>query len=205
MRFRDTANGKTVVIGVGSAGSEAVCHIKDSFDDSVEFILVDNDFDSFEKLLDAETIARDMNAGVYETEREFEDGKRKPYFYILAKNPPLTKQRLEDVLEGARSVFIVSWVGWGTSATPGLAKKVTLMARAGGAQVNVIALLPLEEKEELRESIKDSHKIHALKSRSDTLVMLDSNELETMAEDMTEEEAFELLRPKLVQQIRAKL
>jgi cell division GTPase FtsZ len=191
---------KTIIIGVGSAGSHAVNHIKDYFDDQIEFILADTDPDTFEDLLDPYTFARGLSTDVFENE----DKKVKPVFYIFAKNMPITKPLLLDALK-ADTVFVVCWIGWGTSNTPGLANYISKVAKEGGAKVNVLALLPLEEKAELRESIKDSRKIRSLKNRSDDVILLDSNEIPGKPIGLSEEQAFEYLRPTIVQRIMAKL
>jgi cell division GTPase FtsZ len=191
---------KTIIIGVGSAGSQAVNHIKYYFDDQIEFILADTDPDTFEDLLDPYTFARGLSTDVFENE----DKKVKPVFYIFAKNMPITKPLLLDALK-ADTVFVVCWIGWGTSNTPGLANYISKVAKEGGAKVNVLALLPLEEKAELRESIKDSRKIRALKSKSDDVILLDSNEIPGKPIGLSEEQAFECLRPTIVKRIMAKL
>ena len=172
---------KIMVIGAGGAGCNAVNRIANMGISGAQLVAVNTDKqhlalinDELTKILIGKSVTRGLGAGGYPD--------------IGAKAAEVSRQALEEVMQGVDMLFISAGMGGGTGT--GASPIIAQIAKEQGAIVIAIVTYPFAlEKARL---IKAEEGIEALRKATDTVVVIDNNRLVDLVPNLPIQDAFKV-------------
>ena len=180
------------VIGVGGAGANAVAHMAGGGFTGVSFAVVHTD----ERALQRCPLNCRVQIGARMT-RGFSAGGDPDLGRAAAEQDA---ERLRDLFQGARLVFVVAGLGGGTGS--GAAPVVARLARESGALVLALVTLPFEC-EGNRRQIQAEDGVEALRTAADGVICLPNQRVFRMLDEKTPaREAFQITRDLLAEGLR---
>jgi cell division protein FtsZ len=172
---------KIMVIGVGGAGCNAVNRIANMGIAGAQLVAVNTDKqhlaiinDELTKILIGKSVTRGLGAGGYPE--------------IGAKAAEVSRSALEEVLSHVDMLFLSAGMGGGTGT--GAAPIIAQIAKEQGAIVIAMVTYPFAlEKARL---VKAEEGIEALRSCTDTVVVIDNNRLVELVPNLPIQDAFKV-------------
>ena len=182
---------KIMVIGAGGAGCNAVNRLAGMGISGAQLVAVNTDKqhlaivnDELTKILIGKSVTRGLGAGGYPE--------------IGAKAAEVSRQALEEVLNGVDMLFLSAGMGGGTGT--GSAPIIAEIAKEQGAIVIAIVTYPFAlEKARL---IKAEEGIEALRQVTDTVVVIDNNRLVELVPNLPIQDAFKVADEVIARTVR---
>ena len=182
---------KIMVIGTGGAGCNAVNRLANMGVLGVQLVAVNTDKqclsivdDGVTKILIGKSVTRGLGAGGYPE--------------IGAKAAEVSRNSLEEILDGVDMLFLSTGLGGGTGT--GSAPIIAEIAKEQGAIVIAIVTYPFAlEKARL---IKAEEGIMKLKDVTDTVVVIDNNRLVELVPNLPIQDAFRVADEVIARTVR---
>ena len=182
---------KIMVIGVGGAGCNAANRLANMGITGAQLVAVNTDKqhlsminDELTKILIGKSVTRGLGAGGYPE--------------IGAKAAEVSRNALEEILDGVDMLFLSAGMGGGTGT--GSAPIIAQIAKEQGAIVIGIVTYPFAlEKARL---IKAEEGIQNLKEVTDTVVVIDNNRLVELVPNLPIQDAFKVADEVIARTVR---
>ncbi len=182
---------KIMVIGAGGAGCNAVNRLANMGITGAQLVAVNTDKqhlsminDELTKILIGKSVTRGLGAGGYPE--------------IGAKAAEVSRNALEEILDGVDMLFLSAGMGGGTGT--GSAPIIAQIAKEQGAIVIGIVTYPFAlEKARL---IKAEEGIQNLKEVTDTVVVIDNNRLVELVPNLPIQDAFKVADEVIARTVR---
>ena len=182
---------KIMVIGAGGAGCNAVNRLANMGITGAQLVAVNTDKqhlsminDELTKILIGKSVTRGLGAGGYPE--------------IGAKAEEVSRNALEEILDGVDMLFLSAGMGGGTGT--GSAPIIAQIAKEQGAIVIGIVTYPFAlEKARL---IKAEEGIQNLKEVTDTVVVIDNNRLVELVPNLPIQDAFKVADEVIARTVR---
>ena len=182
---------KIMVIGAGGAGCNAVNRLANMGISGAQLVAVNTDKqhlsivnDELTKILIGKSVTRGLGAGGYPE--------------IGAKAAEVSRNALEEILDGVDMLFLSTGMGGGTGT--GSAPIIAEIAKEQGAIVIAIVTYPFAlEKARL---VKAEEGIQKLKDVTDTVVVIDNNRLVELVPNLPIQDAFRVADEVIARTVR---
>jgi cell division protein FtsZ len=182
---------KIMVIGAGGAGCNAVNRLANMGISGAQLVAVNTDKqhlsminDELTKILVGKSVTRGLGAGGYPE--------------VGAKAAEVSRNALEEILDGVDMLFLSAGMGGGTGT--GTAPIIAQIAKEQGAIVIGIVTYPFAlEKARL---IKAEEGIQNLKEVTDTVVVIDNNRLVELVPNLPIQDAFKVADEVIARTVR---
>lgn len=181
---------KIVIVGCGGAGGNTINRLHNIGVKGAETIAINTDKQALDlveadkKLLVGKTITRGLGAGGYPE--------------VAERCAEQARNKLEEMLRDADLVFITAGMGGGTGT--GTAPVVADIAKKHGAIVIGMVSTPFNV--ERARIIKGDQGLQKLRSRSDSVIVLDNNRLLTYVPNLPIEQAFSVMDQLIAETVK---
>jgi cell division protein FtsZ len=181
---------KIVIVGCGGAGGNTVNRLHKLGVKGAETIAINTDKQALDlveadkKLLVGKTITRGLGAGGYPE--------------VAERCAEQARGKLEEMLKGADLVFITAGMGGGTGT--GTAPVVADVAKKHGAIVVGMVSTPFNV--ERARIIRGDEGLQKLRSRSDSVIVLDNNRLLKFVPNLPIDQAFSVMDQLIAETVK---
>jgi cell division protein FtsZ len=181
---------KIVIVGCGGAGGNTVNRLHKLGVKGAETIAINTDKQALDlveadkKLLVGKTITRGLGAGGYPE--------------VAERCAEQARGKLEEMLKGADLVFITAGMGGGTGT--GTAPVVADVAKKQGAIVVGMVSTPFNV--ERARIIRGDEGLQKLRSRSDSVIVLDNNRLLKFVPNLPIDQAFSVMDQLIAETVK---
>ncbi|AJF59960.1 MAG: cell division protein FtsZ [Candidatus Diapherotrites archaeon] len=190
-RLEEFGSPKIMVVGAGGAGCNAVNRLANMGISGAQLVGVNTDKqhlaminDELTKILIGKSVTRGLGAGGYPE--------------IGAKAAEVSRNALEEILDGVDMLFISAGMGGGTGT--GSAPIIAEIAKQQGAIVIAIVTYPFAL--ERARLIKAEEGIETLRKNTDTVVVIDNNRLVELVPNLPIQDAFKVADEVMARTVR---